>query len=205
WLASLFAQRPALGYALAAALLLVIGVAGWFAVERMRGRVEPQRAGTNGAPSPGQKQDDTGVVSRQPNQGTPSPESDNATPGVSQTPAREDQATRPAFATITLVPGSLRDGASGANLFIPRGSTQLRLRLQLEEDNYRSYNAVISTPEGRNVWAGATRKDREKNAQFVTFTLPAALLARGDYIIELTGTTAGAAAAQYSFRVTRED
>lgn len=207
WLPSLFAQRPAVGYALAAALLMVIGVTGWFAVERMRGWVEPQRAGTNGVPSPGPKQDDTGVASRQPDQGTPSPGSDNATPGVSQTPAREEQATRTAFATITLVPGSLRDGA-GANLFIPRGSTHLRLRLQLEEDNYRSYNAVLSTPEGRNVWTGAARKDREKNAQFVTFILPAASLARGDYIIELTGTTAGArpeAAAQYSFRVTRED
>jgi len=208
WLASLFAQRPALGYALAAALLMVIGVAGWFAVERMRARVEPQRAGTEGAPSPGSKQDNSGVASHRPDQEAPSPGSDNATPGVSQTPAREDQATRPAFATITLVPGSLRDGAAGANLLIPRGSTHLRLRLQLEEDNYRSYNAVLSTPEGRRVWAGAARKDREKNAQFVTFTLPAASLARGDYIIELTGTTAGArpeAAAQYSFRVTRED
>jgi hypothetical protein len=126
---------------------------------------------------------------------------------VSQTPARENQATRPAFATITLMPGSLRD-AAGANLLIPRGSTHLRLRLQLEEDNYGSYNAVLSTPEGRKVWAGAARKDREKNAQFVTFTLPAAALSRGDYIIDLSGATAGAkpeAAAQYSFRVTRED
>ena len=35
WLASLFTQQPALGYALAAALLMVIGVTGWFAVERM--------------------------------------------------------------------------------------------------------------------------------------------------------------------------
>ena len=96
---------------LAAAVLMVIGVGVWFAVERMRARVEPQRAGTNGAPSPGPKQDDSGVASRQPDQGTPSPGSDNATPGVSQTPAREDQATRPAFATITLVPGSLRDEA----------------------------------------------------------------------------------------------
>lgn len=207
WLASLFAQRPALGYAMAAAVMVVIGLGVWFAVERMRARVEPQRAGTNGAPSPGPKQDDSGVASRQPDEGTPLPGSDNATPGVSQTPARDDQATRPAFATMTLMPGSLRDGA-GKNLFIPRGSTHLRLRLQLEDDNYRSYNALLSTPEGRTVWAGAARKDREKNAQFVTLIVPAASLARGDYIIELTGTTAGArseAAAQYSFRVTRED
>lgn len=207
WLASLFAQRPAVGYALAAALLMVIGVTGWFAFERMRARVEPQRARTNGAPSPEPKQDDSGVASRQPEQGMPSPGSDNATPGVSQTPAREDRVTRPAFATITLMPGSLRDGA-GANLFIPRGSTHLRIRLQLEEDNYRSYNAVLSTPEGRKVWAGAARKEHEKNAQFLTFTLPADSLSRGDYIIALSGTTAGArpeGAAQYSFRVTRED
>ena len=206
WLASLFAQRPALGYALAAALLLVIGVTGWFAVERMRAPVESQQVRTEGSPEP--KQEDRGVASRQPGEATPSPGSVNATPGGSPTPGREDARGRPVFATVALVPGSLRDGTAGANLFITREATHVRVRLQLEEDSSRSYEAVVSTPEGRKVWAGSARKDREKNAQFLTLTLPAGALSRGDYIIELNGTTAGArpqAAAQYSFRVTRED
>ncbi|HKO35249.1 MAG TPA: hypothetical protein VJV21_02140 [Pyrinomonadaceae bacterium] len=208
WLASLFARRPALGYALAAALLVVIGISVWFAVERMRARVEPQRAGTNGAPSPEAKQDDSGVASRQSGEARPAPGSVNATAGESPTPGREDARDRPMFSTVTLVPGSLRGGTAGANLFITREATHVRVRLQLEEDSYRSYEAVVSTPEGRKVWAGSARKDREKNAQFLTLTLPAGALSRGDYIIELTATTAGArsqAAAQYSFRVTRED
>ena len=208
WLVSLFAQRPALGYALAAALLLVIGVTGWFAVERMRGRVERQQVRTEGDAPQGPKQDDSGVASRQPGEAAPSPGSVNATPEESPTPGREDARDRPVFATVTLVSGSLRDGTAGANLFITREATHVRVRLQLEEDSYRSYEAVVSTPEGRKVWTGSARKDREKNAQFLTLTLPAGSLTRGDYIIELSGTTAGArpqAAAQYSFRVTRED
>jgi hypothetical protein len=112
------------------------------------------------------------------------------------------------FATITLAPGSVRDGAEGSNLSVPRAATHLSVRLQLEEDNYRNYRATISTPEGRRVWAGAARKDRATNAHSVTVALPAATLPRGDYVVELSGVVAGGRrepAAAYSFRVTRQD
>jgi hypothetical protein len=215
FLASLLSPRPALGYALAAAALVVVALTVWIAVERMRARVEPQQVQTEGdapqIPKEGTQvsgQNESRVASRQPDEGTPAQESVNATPRVRQTPAREEQATRPVFAVVTLVPGSLRDGTAGANLFIPRMATHVRVRMQLEVDAYRSYRAIVSTPEGRSVWAGAASKDRQKNAQFVTLTLAAGSLARGDYIIELTGAIAGgrsAPAAHYSFRVTRED
>ena len=222
WLASLFALPPALRYALAAVALAVMAVAVWLAIERRRARVEPQQARTEGvAPqrpeerTPGSGQNGGGAASRQQEEGAPSSRGPvNATPDAAHTPesdaAPERRATRarPVFATITLAPGSLRDAAAAGNHFIPRAATHLRVRLRLEVDGYQSYLATISTPEGRRVWAGAARKDRERDAQSVALTLPAASLKRGDYVVELRGVAADGRsepAAAYSFRVTRED
>jgi hypothetical protein len=197
-LASLFATRPGLSYAVAAAAVAVVGIAVWFAVERMRARVELQQVRTEG------------VAPERPVERPRA--SGGETPAVVSTPEhelkRQTPPAVPVFATITLAPGSLRDGAAGGNLIIARGATYVRLLLQLEEDNYQSYRANVSTPEGQKVWTGAARKDRVRDAQSVTLTLPAASLKRGDYVVELSGAVAGARsqpAAHYSFRVTRED
>jgi hypothetical protein len=195
--ASLFAPQRALRYAFAAAVLLVLTVVVWLAIERMRARVEPQQARTEGAaPSP------------QVRETPPSQQPGGATPDVTRSPEPERQTppARAVFATITLTPGALRDGAAIGNLVMPPGATQVRLRLELEGDDYQSYRAAISTPEGRRVWNGVARKDRAGNAQSVTLTLPAAALKRGDYIVELSGADAGGRsepAAQYSFRVSQ--
>jgi hypothetical protein len=205
WLASLFGSRPVLNYALAGAALVVMGVTVWFAIERMRARVQTPEPTASAPQIP--ERNDGGVAERQGKDGTPSlPPRDGVTPGVTPTPERDVLATRPVFATITLMPGALRDGTAGANLFVPRVATHVRVRLQLEEDHYRSYQAVVSTPEGRKIWAGSTRKDRENNAQFVSLIVPATLLARGDYVVELNGIAAAGQsepAAQYSFRVSQ--
>lgn len=207
----LFTPQPALRYALAAAALVVVAVAVWLAVERMRARpgLEPQQARTEGVvpQKPEQRpqereQNGGGVVPPQQEKRTsPSPEAGGATPETAA-PAR------PLFATITLAPGSLRDGAAAGNLVLPRNTTHVRLRLELEADSYRNYRATISSPEGRRVWAGSARKNRQRDAQSVTLTLPAASLEQGDYVVELSGTVASGRsepAAQYSFRVTRQD
>ena len=218
-LATLFAARPALSYALAASAVVVVAVVVWLAFERMRAPVKPEQARTEDAaprkpeqPSQDAARNGNEAASNQQGEGAPPPqESINATPDAARTPEpkpeRETPRARPVFATITLAPGSLRDGAEGGNLSVPRAATHLRVRLQLEEDNYRSYRAIVSTPEGRKIWAGAARKDRATDAHSVTVTLPADTLPRGDYVVELSGVTGGRSepAAAYSFRVTRED
>lgn len=207
WFTSLFASRPALRYALAAAVLVVVGVAAWFAVERMGAPIERQRAVTERGASPQPGHSDGPFASGQEESVVAAKESGSPTPGRNQTPARDGAPERSVVATITLMPGALRDSAPGPNLFVPRAATFLRVHLQLEEDEYGSYQAVVSTPEGRKVWAGPAPKDRQKDAHFVTLTIPSASLDRGDYIIELAGAAGGRSqpAAQYSFRVTRED
>jgi hypothetical protein len=218
FLAALFPSRPALSYALAAAAITVVAVGVWLAVDRMRAGVEPQQARTEDvAPhKPEQRplQDDRSSVPPQPKKeadGSLTQEPGNVIPEAARTPERESKRkppTRPVFATITLAPGSLRDGSAAGSLVIPRGATQVRLRLQLDGDDYQTYHAVVSTPEGRRIWAGSARKERQKNAHSVVITPPAASLQRGDYVVELSGAVAGSRsepAAAYSFRVIRED
>jgi hypothetical protein len=216
FLAFLLGTRPALSFAVAAAAVAVVGVAIWLAVERMRGPTEPQHARTEGvAPEkhverpPDSPQNDSGVASRKQDAPLPQGSADatsEAGPTPEHDPARAGQAppSRPVFATITLAAGSLRDGAGRNDIFIPTKATHVRVSLQLEEDNYQGYRAVMSTPEGRRVWSGAARKERLPNAHSVTLTLPARALQQGDYIIALSGAAAGGRfepAAQYSFRV----
>jgi len=104
------------------------------------------------------------------------------------------------------MPGALRDGATAGEVSLPPAATHLRLRLQLEEDRYQTYRAVVSTPEGVRIWTGAASKDRATNANSVTLTLPTSLLKRGDYVVEVTGAVAGGKfepAAAYSFRLSQ--
>jgi hypothetical protein len=222
FLTSLLSARPALRYALAAAAVALVAIAVWLAFERTRARVEPQQARTGGvAPRRPEKQTqgsaqnngraDTPqqqVAAPTPQQGSASTTPDAApTPELAAAPKVQAARPRPVLATITLAPGSLRDGEAIGDLFIPRAATHLRVRLQLEQDAYRSYRAIVSTPEGRRVWTGVARKDSATNANSVTLTLPAASLKRGDYVVELSGVAGGRPepAAAYSFRVTRED
>lgn len=210
-LAYFFAPRPALSYAFAVVVLAITVAITWMVIERMRGRVTPQQARTE---APQRPEEQPPIAPPQQKEAPPSPASDQATANGERKPdrdaANDGPTTRPGsvFATITLMPGSLRDGAGGGNLFVPRAATHVRLRLQLEDDAYQAYRATISTPEGRKIWTGAARKDRAANAHSVTLTLPAASLKRGDYVVELDGAVANGPsvpAAQYSFRVTLED
>jgi hypothetical protein len=216
FLAALFPSPSALSYALAGAAIIVVVVGVWFAVERMREGVKPQQARTESVaphspdarPEVGLPERGSGVPSPQ-GMGAPSlPEPGGATPGSVSRPEPQTPTTRPVFATVTLAPGSLRDGSAAGSLVIQRGATHVRLLLELERDDYQAYRAAVSTPEGRTVWAGAASKERQKDAQSVRITLPAASLQRGDYVVELSGAVAGGRsepAAAYSFRVTRKD
>ena len=192
--------RPALSFAFAVTAVLVIAVAVWIAIKTMRVPVEPQQSRTEGLTDkkPGQEGPQLSQVPTSP------------TPAVVPSPARDPEPTtgptRPVFATATLMPGALRDGAATGEVNLPATATHLRLRLQLEADHYQTYRAVVSTPEGARIWAGPASKDRVTNANSLTLTLPASLLKRGDYVVEVTGAVAGGkfeSAAGYSFHVSQ--
>lgn len=114
---------------------------------------------------------------------------------------------RPVIAAFILTPGLSRDGGSARNLIIPQGTTQIQLRLPLEQGtsrDFKNYRVLLSLADGARVWSGAVRPAGDRT---LVMNLPAHLVRRGDYVLELKGVTAGEnteSVAEYSFRILEE-
>ena len=90
--------------------------------------------------------------------------------------------------SFLLTPGLSRDVDSTKRLTIPSGTTQLRLQLRLKRPgNYQSYQAVLQTLDGANLWSRTLPRSAGQN---VTVTMPAKLVPPGDYVVILKGKTA---------------
>ncbi len=116
---------------------------------------------------------------------------------------------RPFIVTFVLTPGLVRGSSGGGNeLPIPPKAEQAQLRLPLEQGEYRTYAAVLQTPDGDKVWSGRGLKARAANAgRSVVINLPAKLLVNGYYVLTLSGETAEGTVeevSEYSFSVLRK-
>jgi hypothetical protein len=120
----------------------------------------------------------------------------------------ERAARRPATSvpTFTLAAGLLRGGGSLARVVVPADVDVVRLLLDLPSDEYPLYRAALHDVDGDEIWAlsrlGAEGAPGERA---VVLVLPAWLLPRGDYQMNLSGLTEGGepeTLATYSFRVT---
>ncbi|MFN0122562.1 MAG: hypothetical protein ACKV2V_18860, partial [Blastocatellia bacterium] len=102
--------------------------------------------------------------------------------------ARANEPAAPAtLLSFLLTPGLSRDIDSTKQLTIPATASQVRLQLTLKRPgNYQSYQAVLQTLDGANLWSRNLPGGRG-----VTVTLPAKLLPPGDYVVVLKGRTAG--------------
>ena len=81
----------------------------------------------------------------------------------------------------------------------------MRLQLELARDEHQSYNAVVETDEGREVYAADKLKPESlANVRVITLGLRARLLVRGDYQVRLGGLDSGGQfeeVGKYHFRV----
>jgi hypothetical protein len=191
-------RRPALAFAFAAALLVIVLGGLWLLTERRRTRPSSEQA-----------------KAIQPTPVTPRESSTPNAPAEAQqarneerTPARETP-TRPApvIATFTLVPGLVRGENGAGALALPAGATEVRLRLTLEGERYQKYRATLSTPEGRTVWSIEVTNGPSMKSTHLTASIPADLLKNGDYVLDLSGAKpAGGweSVADYSFRIVKK-
>jgi hypothetical protein len=105
--------------------------------------------------------------------------------------------------SIALASGLRRDAATLARLVLTSDITVVRLTLLLEAAPRPAYRASLQTPEGRELWSRdglAPAPSGEQSA--VTFTVPAALLPPGHYVVTL-GPPRGESDAEYVFEVRR--
>jgi hypothetical protein len=79
-----------------------------------------------------------------------------------------------------------------SKLSIPKSARSIQVSLPLEQDDYRSYDVVVSTAEGTEVDRFTERPSGVdgKGVKCVTLHLPASLFTTGDYVFGLAGVAA---------------
>jgi hypothetical protein len=114
------------------------------------------------------------------------PGNSNSSPG--------DRGAAPVVAT--LVPGLLRDNSQVPTVALSSGGQSLVLNIELQEDMYESYRAVLMRreqgQEDKRVYGWPRSRSRRVNAgASLNLLLPAGRLTSGFYYLELYGSSAG--------------
>jgi anti-sigma factor RsiW len=117
---------------------------------------------------------------------------------------------RPAFVTLLLTAGGVREGDTGSapRLIIPTGTEQVRIQLNIREGDYSAYRVVLQAIGGETIFSrqGVKPKATKSGSTFIV-TVPARRFAAGDYILTLRGVRADAEVDDVSksiFRVAKQ-
>lgn len=133
-------------------------------------------------------------------QPAPSPEKPPVTPKVAPS----------AVASLLLLPGTSRSAESRPQLVIHHSDSTAQLQVLLEsgDDAYKAYVVALRTTSGRAIRSQSGLHARSiQGNRVVVLTLPATLLATGDYELSLSGITPESRSeplGYYYFRVRRE-
>jgi hypothetical protein len=208
-------RRPALGFSLAAAALVVALGAAWLMLEtkRLRDQLAEQRAERAAQERRSQQEaaderarldqlrgelegerERRARLERELAERRAQPAREGSAGGQAP-PGREPAGVRarPFVISFVLTPGQVRGADELKRLRIPAGADRLRLQLVLKgEGGYKSYRAVLRTAEGEEVWSRAGLRARAgESGRALSLSLPARLLAADDYELTLSGLTAG--------------
>ncbi|HEX8187661.1 MAG TPA: hypothetical protein VF586_04880 [Pyrinomonadaceae bacterium] len=223
---SSFFRQPAVGFALAAALLLAVCSAAWMAVQngRLREQVAQLRAREAPRPTPQTESQAQLALERERGEqlaarlGREQEQRAEAERRLEeavrqQARSRREQTTGPATGSVpavfTLTPGLVRgEGEGQKRIPPPPPGDRLIARLDLAANEYRSYRASLQTLDGKELHSLPNLRARAGGGGMVIpFPLPAARLAPGnDYQIVLSGKAPDGAYEEvgtYYFRVLR--
>lgn len=220
-----FLRRPAVGFSMAAALLLAVCAALWLAAQNrgLREQVEELRARTTATPAPTPQ---TGLLEQLASERGRSEElaarlkTEQEQRAEAERKLEEARVRRPQpqpnraqgsalVAAITLSPGLVRGPGEGMKkISVPQGDGRVLLRLDLASDDYRTYRATLRTLEGTQLLSASNLRARGASGhRTVPFNVPAAKLTPAhDYEISLDGKSASGEYTDvetYNFRVVR--
>lgn len=213
WWKSLFApagnRRPAFGFAMAAASLLIVMGLSWLIIQTSRQRAELARLRAEQqsqqerqaelerqAAQERERNEELATQLKREQQGREQSEAEVRR--LQQeldrpAPPRKEEAPAPSYATIAsliLLPGVSR-GAQGERqqLVLPRGARLARLQIGLEPtDEYKSFRVELSTRAGRVVLNRDNMRPRQTRAgRALILELPANALDAGEYELSLKG------------------
>jgi hypothetical protein len=103
--------------------------------------------------------------------------------------AYRDNPDRHIYAALTLEPGALRsNGGTIGKITIPANTDTVQLRLDLRGPTYDDYQAAVRTDEGALLFtSNRLQIDPLSGPPAVVVSVPAKLLIRGDYQVQLSG------------------
>jgi type IV secretory pathway VirB2 component (pilin) len=196
WLERLSAalRGPRLAWAFSIAVLLIAVLGGWFFIETRRlrqelARTESERVAREGRERELQQQ----VTNEQVRAKELSQELERLrmqqVAAASPSPSPEDKLAS-TFATLILPIGGTRgaDAAPPAVLKIPARTEQVRLQLNLRENNYSRYQAVLQSASGNTVFTSRQLlAPNKKSGANLSLIIPAQRFTTSDYILTLRG------------------
>jgi len=183
WWRELFAflrgPAPAFRFAGAAIAVLLIGVLCWQALEssKLRNRVHELEAERSN-----QQQREQALKS---NLAAERGRLDELT-------SQMQRGLPPIAASLTLMPGSLRDASVRPEILIAPSTQIVRLEIQIEpKDNYPQYRAELRTQRGEQVLTrNNLREQRGSAGRFVVLEIPSNAVDSGQYELTLQGKAA---------------
>lgn len=190
---SVLLRGPRLAWAFSIAVLLFAVLAGWFFIETRRlrqelARTESERGAREGRERGLQQQ----VTNEQRRAEELSQELDRLRMqqlAASPSPSPENKLAS-TFATLVLTIGGTRgtDASPPAVLQIPAGTEQVRLQLNLRENNYSRYQVVLQSAAGSTIFTSRqlTAVNKKTGAN-LTVVVPARIFPAGDYVLTLRG------------------
>ena len=193
-----FFTRPVTAYAFAAACLVLFVVGAWLVLDRIRLRSELAQLRSNQDSQLAQRQqlERNLANERQKNEellasrGTPPTQT--PTPDiVPNTPPQTPTPTSPSIATLALLPGMSRGGASVPQVSLARDATLLRLQIGIDpQESYQRYRVELRNGKGQQVLAQGNLIARTgRNSRNITANVPTTALANGRYELTLKGVT----------------
>lgn len=194
WLERLSAllRGPRLAWTFSIAVLLFAVLAGWFFIETRR--LGQELARTESEKVTGEQRErelQQQVTNEQLRAEELSQELERLRmqQGAAPLPSPEDKLAS-TFATLILTIGGTRSTDAGppAVLQIPARAEQVRLQLNLRENNYSRYQAVLQSAGGNTIFTSRqlTAVNKKTGAN-LALLVPARLFSAGDYILTLRG------------------
>lgn len=199
------ARKPIMGFSLAVALLLILFGSSWWIIKVSSPQHQPDKVRTQQSDPPAQDQSSPPQLAEQRPRKDQSNEelkpeqnqranlekelaSARNQNGTKPRSAAKPQRSQPVLFVGTLMPGLVRETGEMKRVVIPSGTSAIRLRLALMTEDYRSYQAVLQTAEGREISSSNKLKAKTTSGgKVVDLILPAKLLTPGDYQLKLSG------------------
>lgn len=193
-LAALRGLTPAVRYSVAFATLLVVLFGAWLLVSALRRQREAAQIQANANQQRRERAEQAEQERKRAEELTANQNRQKETPPPVPVPSPTPVAPpEPSFVTLALTIGGVRGGGGGGGgatptLALTPATTQVRLVLNLADNDYPAYRATLRSGTGAAIFTRSNVKPKRSGAgaSFV-FIVPAADLVVGDYVLTISG------------------